>query len=305
VSVVERLRRVARNNSLGRALSVLVRPAFRVLRTGWLRWRNPDGGFVVGNGVRVYVDFRSPNYAWYDADAPNLAFDQKVIRAIIDQCEGSVFMDVGAHYGFYSAFLAQLLNDRARPARLIAVEPDTDNYRCLVQTMAGTPPPIKPELLQIALGDTDGEVTLQRSQYTACARTYRTTGSHDGASVPIRRLDSLAKEMFPTERVAFMKVDIDGAEPMLLRGGAELLGRDRPVIFMEFAPSQLVSAGVDPRDFFNTLLDSFSAYWVLWSSQEIRPVTIADYQRLADHAGDDITDLVLSGRPLDFSKLTA
>ncbi|MCU1227717.1 MAG: hypothetical protein JWO97_601, partial [Acidobacteria bacterium] len=59
------LRRTIARGRYTRAAADLARPAYRALRTRWLRLRHPRGGFVSGNGVSVFVDFQSPTYAWY------------------------------------------------------------------------------------------------------------------------------------------------------------------------------------------------------------------------------------------------
>lgn len=43
--------------------------------------------------------------------------------------------------------------------------------------------------------------------------------------------------------VRFIKMDVEGAEPLVLRGARRLLGKDRPVMVSELHPAQLDRSG--------------------------------------------------------------
>lgn len=300
MSAMTSVRMALRRSALTRGAVDAARPLYRALRTQWLRMRHPRGGFVSGNGVRVFVDFRSPTYSWYDADAPNLAFDQRVIGSLLEQSEGNVFLDIGAHYGFYAAFLASAVA-RRKNARVIAFEPDARSFACLEQTVAASRGNVDATAMRMAVGDFDGEVTLHRVDGAACAHTYQQTNSSGFETAPIRRLDTLVREQLRDgDRIAFIKVDIDGAEPSLLRGATETLRTHRPLTFIEFCPLVLRAAGADPREFFTQLCSEFRVYWVNFEQQRVRTVSSADYEEIAAFVGDAVTDLVLSDRELSF-----
>ncbi|MCU1228895.1 MAG: methyltransferase FkbM family, partial [Acidobacteria bacterium] len=227
-------------------------------------------------------------------------FDKRVIASLIEQSEGNVFLDVGAHYGFYAAFLAQALSRRAG-ARVLAFEPDAKSFACLERTVAASRGSVDVAAVRMAVGDFDGNVTLHRAAGAACAHTYSDASSSSFDTAPIRRLDTLAQELLRDgDRIAFMKVDIDGAEPSLLRGAARTLEQHRPLVFMEFGPPGLRAAGADPRELFTRLCTEFHTYWVIFDRGAVRAVTAADYDELEQHVGDRVTDLVLSRRPLSF-----
>jgi FkbM family methyltransferase len=74
--------------------------------------------------------------------------------------------------------------------------------------------------------------------------------------VQVRRLDDVIPDDLP---IAFIKIDVEGAEAAVLRGAARLLERDHPVVVFECAPARLAdcvpvleSAGLSlwlPADF--------------------------------------------------------
>jgi hypothetical protein len=66
-----------------------------------------------------------------------------------------------------------------------------------------------------------------------------------------REVRVIALDRLPLPRpVAFVKADIEGAEPLAFRGADALLRADRPVILSELHPLQLERvAGVTPAEF--------------------------------------------------------
>jgi hypothetical protein len=69
---------------------------------------------------------------------------------------------------------------------------------------------------------------------------------HETVTVPVVALD--AREL--RRPVAFIKADIEGAEPLAFRGADRLLREDRPVVLSELHPLQLERvSGVSPAAF--------------------------------------------------------
>src|SRR5262249_52337174 len=54
--------------------------------------------------------------------------------------------------------------------------------------------------------------------------------------------------------VTFIKMDVEGAEPLVVRGAARILAEDRPIILSELHPTQLARAsGTAPAEFLSHL----------------------------------------------------
>jgi hypothetical protein len=58
-------------------------------------------------------------------------------------------------------------------------------------------------------------------------------------------------DQYPLRRpISFIKIDIEGAEPLALRGAQDLLRADRPLILSELHPEQLAKvSNVQPAEF--------------------------------------------------------
>ncbi len=96
----------------------------------------------------------------------------------------------------------------------------------------------------IALGDEDGEIEMAmetRDRWQGGAGTGNAgirQGPEDASrfsfsKARIQRLDTFVREN-NINNVDFIKVDIEGAELMFLRGGADFLCKCRPIIYGEF-----------------------------------------------------------------------
>ncbi len=59
--------------------------------------------------------------------------------------------------------------------------------------------------------------------------------AHTDIEVPMARLDDFITD----RRWAFIKIDVEGAEPKVFRGGTTLIQRDRPIILSELLNPQL------------------------------------------------------------------
>jgi FkbM family methyltransferase len=65
-----------------------------------------------------------------------------------------------------------------------------------------------------------------------------------GESLPAghetRHVRTVALDDYPLQRpVSFIKIDVEGAEPLVMSGGRRLLQEDHPIVLSELHPSQL------------------------------------------------------------------
>jgi len=275
----------------------------RARRTRQLLRRHPDGGYLKCGNVEVFCDFRDPTYAWYDGLSQSLAMDQEIIRTILRQpvAQGNVLIDIGAHCGFFTAYLAFLSQMLSIPgAKVIALEPDRRHFACLQKTIQRSPLPAV-KVINAAIAEKDGVVDLYGTQ-DDCLHSYFTEGASPLYTVPAITLDTLGEEHLTSEeRIAFIKIDVDGAEPDLFRGGQRTIEKHRPVILMEFAPDWLRRAGVDTKGLFCQLCDEYEVYFVSYVPRSIRKVRHADYDEIMAIVGGAISDFILSKTPLDLS----
>ena len=127
---------------------------------------------------------------------------------------GMTVLDVGAHNGFHSLLLA------AMGANVVSVEPNAEGRESLCQQSAVNQS-LKVNVLPYALSDHNGTASLQPNGAMSSL-------SEEGVGVEMRTLDSL--DLVPN----VIKIDVEGHEPSVLRGGVETIRKHRPVILCDF-----------------------------------------------------------------------
>jgi FkbM family methyltransferase len=162
--------------------------------------------------------------------------------------ETSVCIDVGANFGYYTCLLAR----QCWRGRVLSFEPDPRVHALLQDNVSINWCERVVDARNAAVGDHDGELTLYRrvgrSGNTSIIEStpeelevFREPAS-EAFTVPCVTLDALADQL---ERVDVVKIDVEGAESLVVAGMAELVRRHRPTIVMEWSPWQTERAGFD------------------------------------------------------------
>jgi FkbM family methyltransferase len=108
--------------------------------------------------------------------------------------------------------------------------------------------------LEVALGESHGtaEFFINQSQTSYSGLKKRAgPGCLQAVQVQCRKLD----EVIPADaHIGFIKIDVNGAESMVLRGALELLRRDRPAVLLECTQGGLDDYGVGSDDVYDFLV---------------------------------------------------
>jgi FkbM family methyltransferase len=158
-------------------------------------------------------------------------------------------VDVGSHGG---VILDEML--RLAPGGWhLAFEPLPHLAAALRRKYAGRDNVIVHEL---ALSNIAGEVTFHANRTHPAMSGFERrddTGEHDHVErlqVRTERLDALLP---PDRRVDLIKIDVEGAESLVLEGARECLTRDRPIVVFEHGEPSRVSYGAGPGRVFDLL----------------------------------------------------
>ena len=127
--------------------------------------------------------------------------------------DGFSFIDVGANIGAYSLFVAARAG---RSARILAVEPQPEIFARLAFNIAQNPfGTVK--AVACALADKPGELTLFIDPTNRGESSVRILNSSAGTSVKVPAMTLLALvEGEGYERIDAMKLDVEGAEDLIL-----------------------------------------------------------------------------------------
>lgn len=225
---------------VGRLVRTLrIRGIPRLLYTLSRRVRGPYPRlFPSISGVLLSVDLRNyPSCMMiYDRFFPELI---RTIEGSVD--EGSAVVDVGAHLGFVTAHLARTVG----PAGVVySFEPDPHALRQLYMTIAGNRLDWV-KVFPMALGDQTCTLPFNLSPHLGWSTAVPDSHHRDMAQVmvPCTTLDELRKQGGVPERVAFVKIDVEGFECRVLQGMSLMLVTDRPVLLVEANELMLAANG--------------------------------------------------------------
>ena len=185
-------------------------------------------------------------YAFREYYEPELAYLEKILSP------GSVFVDVGANFGVYTLVASKLVGGTGR---VLAFEPTAQSFATLQQNIAlNHCSNVRP--FQVALAQTGGKAWL----YHARDPVGNSLGKDplwrdEGEEVQTETLDNLLEEK-SVDRVDAIKIDVEGAEELVLRGAIRCLTTQSPIIVFEFNPGCAARLGLSPngaRDFLQSL----------------------------------------------------
>jgi FkbM family methyltransferase len=146
---------------------------------------------------------------------------------------GMTFLDVGAHIGYYTLIAAGLVGDAGR---VHSFEPGKE-MRTHLEANVARNGLHNVEIHHQALAEQTGEVGFYPSELASNQGISSIIASVDGRPAPVT-VPSLSLDDFATslrgQRIDFLKMDIEGAELQVIRGGQRLLGgTDAPPMIFE------------------------------------------------------------------------
>jgi len=135
------------------------------------------------------------------------------VSNFLSKTRGKFFVDIGANLGRYSILLSKNYE------RVLAIEPDISNMWFLKQNVKHAKVN-NVEFLQCAVSDENGEALLYFGSHAGEHSIFRKQ-QFGGRKVQTRRLSSIIRD----EQVDLIKVDVEGAEWLVLKGSEKILPR--------------------------------------------------------------------------------
>mgnify|MGYP000438896011 CR=1 FL=1 len=178
-------------------------------------------------------------------DEIELSFSENFIK------EDSIVLDLGANYGHYCVKMAQ----KCLKGKVIAFEPIPFTFDVLTQVVKGFGL-TNIDLHHAAVSNAEGEITMQLplldfggpNTGVAYIGNEKEENS-DEHTVKTIKLDDLDIQ----GSIDFVKMDIEGHEPIAVEGMRELLTKHQPTILIEFSHTCMLRAGHTPAYFSDVL----------------------------------------------------
>jgi FkbM family methyltransferase len=160
--------------------------------------------------------------------------EPETLQWIDSMASGSVMWDVGANIGLYSCYAA-----RARGCRVFAFEPSVFNLEALARNIFLNQ--LTEQITVVPLPLTDvravSNLSLTSTEWGSAMSTFGQSFGHDGepirkvfefSTIGLSMVDAidLLKIPFPE----YIKIDVDGIEHLILKGGVPVLRRVKSVL---------------------------------------------------------------------------
>ena len=166
------------------------------------------------------------------------------------QCvtRNSVAMDIGANIGLISIPLGRHL--QGLEGRLFSIEPVANNAGRLRANIQLNGLERIVSVMECALGESEGSMEIGREAgggsetgNAALRPGAEAIGRElEWTTTRVRRLDDVAEDLVLTG-LDFIKIDVEGAELTVLKGGMTTIERFRPIIYGEFSSQGMPKFG--------------------------------------------------------------
>jgi FkbM family methyltransferase len=214
---------------LRRVLGISVDADFEVLRSG-LMWRlNPN------NYVESDLFWLGSKDLW------------ELYHAKRFLSPGCVIFDIGANFGYYSCVLGSTLNMNCT---IYSFEPFPSNYERLIANISLNNMESCIHAYRLGLSDSEGTASMKSNPANTGAAYVDV---RDGDTI-LTTIDHFSDKK-AIKHIAFIKIDVEGFELFVLRGGEKTIKSSKPVILIELNPPTLMRLGLNPQDVVDKLTD--------------------------------------------------
>lgn len=260
-----------------RTVSPLTQPFFRTMLAIAQQYRElrfllpPGQQFVYDQYLgefKVNIDTTYP----IEVEMATGSYDLKtsaVLRKFISP-EDTV-MDIGANVGALTLLLAQVANR----GKVIAIEPGITTFNRLKANLSlNSALHDLVEVYQLGIADAPGTLYWQED-----ANVPGNAGlfSQEGIAVQVESLDRFVNQL-TLERLDFIKIDVEGMELEVIKGGMTAIAQFRPILYYETLESFRINRGFDIyNQIFNLLKDLGYRQFAIAKNAQLFEVTNLDH----------------------------
>ncbi|HEY2653124.1 MAG TPA: FkbM family methyltransferase [Solirubrobacteraceae bacterium] len=220
----------------------------------------------------------------------NPVFDEPFETALLWRllAPGMTFVDVGANRGWYTLLGAYRVGETGH---ILAFEPDTRAREVLAVNLRANPElQNRVHVFPTALSDHDGSAAFVLQPETALSHLQR-RGDNPGPTtkVAVRTLCSILEET-DHRTIGAVKIDVEGAELLVLRGLAPCLDSLQvTALLVEVVSEHLAKFDCTIQDVVQLLDATHVSYWVCWRHGRLEEAT-------GPHCSDSGRNILALGR---------
>ena len=202
-------------------------------------------------------------FAFREHYEPELGYLQKILSP------GMTFVDAGACYGIYTLAASKIVG---KEGRVLSFEPASRAFPVL-QKNIGLNHLTNVLAYRLALTDRKGKAWLYHHPNVGCdslGRDYSFTES--GEEIATETLDAMLRDA-SINHVDVIKMDVQGAEELVLRGANAIIHSQHPVIIFEVYPEGPPALGLSPFGAWDFLQSLGYEFFVVDRSQSLQRET--------------------------------
>jgi FkbM family methyltransferase len=214
---------------------------------------------VVINNFKVRLPARYYKYFPRNYEEENFTFFKKHSRP------GMTTLDIGAHFGLFAVYFQKISG-----GMVYAFEPTRETLKVLKETVAINKCQEKVDVVEMAVDKEPGTANFfihstiggRGNTLVQNAKLGMTSSSYE---VKVTSVDVFVKEK--NIKVDCLKIDAEGAELGVLRGAADTINKQRPIILLSIHPEPIQSRGDSLTEIWDFLEEN--RYKVLLSGAEL------------------------------------
>jgi FkbM family methyltransferase len=171
---------------------------------------------------------------------------EKYFRSILR--EGMNILDIGANLGIYT------LHALAAGCHVYSYEPTPNIFNILLDNIGinGFEPSGRAKAYNLAVSDVEGEMEFAIYANISGHNSFYASNDND-RRIKVKTI-CLDHHLSHLTHVDVVKIDVEGAEPLVLKGMKEIIEKNPAIkIIVEFGPSNLKRGGHDPLEFLTTI----------------------------------------------------
>jgi len=165
--------------------------------------------------------------------------------------EGDTFVDVGAHIGYFTLIAARLVGPHGH---VYSFEPNPRSFNILQKNIKANNLENVTAINKAVTNKTSSTYLYLNMQNTGDTRI--TNPNRETNKVKVKTT-TLNKEL-KNKSIDFIKIDVQGAEPLVLNGGKKILDKNNKMkMLIEFWPKGIKKIKYNEIEFFKTLKSTF------------------------------------------------
>lgn len=199
-----------------------------------------------------------------DFELNEINFLKKILK------KDDYFIDIGANIGLFSINAARIIGENGK---IISFEPSPVTFSRLKENIDLNNFK-NVDIRNIGISDKKGELTLNISEtghdaWDTFATNIDKKMFNKCTTVPVHTLDEELKE-FDKEKIALVKIDVEGWEKFVLHGAKDFLTKYEPVLMVEFTENNTEAAGYNVLEIYD-IMNTFGYQWYKYINGNLVP----------------------------------